>query len=156
MEVAVNLMPGERVLLESDNGQLILTSHRVSFEASAAGMAEFTSIMLEELASCQITYTSKPILLVLAVLSVLVGAYFNTSRDSTPLVVGVIAGALLVAAYFATRTQVISLASAGATIRAGTKGMSMETAKQFIDKAELAKNERYLMLRGSYSGSRGA
>jgi hypothetical protein len=148
----VNLMPGEKVLLESDNGKLVLTSRRVSFEASAAGMAEFTSIMLEELASCQITHTSKPILLVLAVLSVLGGAYFNTSRDSTALVIGVIAAVLFVIAYFVTRTQVISLASAGATIHAGTQGMSMDTARQFIDKAELAKNERYLMPRRSYSG----
>jgi hypothetical protein len=157
MEVAVNLMPGEKVLIQSDNGKLVLTSHRVRFEARVSGRAKFTSIMLEGLVSCQITYTSAPILLWLALLSLPVGAYFNTARDNTSVIVGLIAAALFVLGYFVTRTRVLSLASAGgATIDVGTKGMSMDTAKQFIDKAESAKNERYLIPRGSYSEQRGA
>jgi hypothetical protein len=103
--------------------------------------------MLDELASCAITRSSYPILLVLASLAIAYGfVSTNNSRGNTDAMTSAVVVALIfVAAYFATRQQVIALASAGATIKRSTRGMSIQTAKQFIDKTELAKNERYLL-----------
>jgi hypothetical protein len=55
----MNLMPSEKVLLESTGKDLILTTHRVRYEYEALGFGEVRSIMLEELASCAIVPASQ-------------------------------------------------------------------------------------------------
>jgi hypothetical protein len=79
------------------------------------------------------------------VLSLLVG---SRSRNDGALYTGVIIAIVLVIAYFASRRQVLSFASAGTTITVivmFAAGMRMATAIQFIELAEAAKNARYLL-----------
>ena len=144
----MNLMPNESVLLESEGKSLILTTHRVRYQVEAFGNAAIRSIMLEELASCALVRSSNIILLVLAgicfVLGLLVAA--GGRRMEGALVIGVILAVVFVIAYFASRRQVLALASAGTTIMVSTQGMKLEVAKQFIERTEAAKNARYLLL----------
>ncbi len=49
-------IPDEKVLLRS--GGLTLTTHRVRSEAERGGKMSITSIMLEELCSCEVRFTS--------------------------------------------------------------------------------------------------
>lgn len=139
-ENRMNLMNGERKLLESGNGELTLTTHKVRFDTKQWGVDHVTSIMLEELVSCQIRYASNPTLLIVAGFAVLAAIIADA-------LAGVVVALILVAIYFFARTQVISLESASATINLKLSGMTIDKAKEFIDQVEAAKNERYLLLR---------
>ena len=141
----MKFLPGERILLESDPPGLILTTHRVRSETQSRGNQEVISIMLDELVSCTITYNSSPVLLVCAAVSIVLGLMeaIGSARNPYGITKGVVIAVILLAAYSATRQQIIVLASAGATIKSSIKGMSMQTAKDFIDIVETAKNERY-------------
>jgi len=143
----MNLMTNEKILLESDPKGLILTTHRIRSEDEAVGNAQIKSIMLEELASCAIVQSSNNMLLVLAALCLFIGFVIIASSrgGAEPLVLGFVIALVLVLAYFASRQQVLALASAGTTIRTNTKGMKLQAVKQFMDRVEAAKNERYLI-----------
>ena len=143
----MNLMPDEKILLESDPKGLILTTHRIRSKDEVVGNAQIKSIMLEELASCAIVQSSNSILLVLAVLCLFLGFLITAGSrgEGAPLVLGFILALVLVLAYFASRQQVLALASAGTTIRTNAKGMKLQAVKEFMDRVEVAKNERYLI-----------
>jgi hypothetical protein len=97
--------------------------------------------MLDELSSCRLVHTSHPWLLAAAALSglgTLIGA--NGTRSA----LGVIA-AVLVGAYFAARKHVLAITSLGHSIRLSLTGMSTDEVIRFIETAEHAKNERYLL-----------
>ena len=66
-------LPNETRLLSSDDDRLLLTTHRVRFEAKSAAFRRVTSILLEEVSACEIASTSKPWLFTLALLFVLLG-----------------------------------------------------------------------------------
>jgi hypothetical protein len=143
----MNPMQNETVLLESTGKKLILTSHRVRYQSEAMGNAEIRSIMLEELASCAMVRGSNIILLILAGVCLLGGVVVaaNGPRNEGALIVGILLALVLVIAYFASRRQVLALASAGTTITVNTQGMKLEAVKEFIEQTEAAKNSRYLI-----------
>lgn len=142
----MELLPQERLLLESDNGTLKLTTHRIRYEARAGGEMNIKSIMLEELASCAATRSSQPILIVLAVICLLIGGVVSAQNQEPPTIIaGAILGLICLALYFATKQQFLSLASAGTTIRVNARGMKIETIRGFVDAIEGAKNDRYLL-----------
>jgi len=147
-------LPGETILLESDNQNLVLTSHRVRCSMQTMGLAKVTSIMLEELSACEITTTSSPWLFVLALLVFLIGLFANTpSQDSSSTIGGALIALAIVLTYFGTRQRVISLRAAGGAIIVPTKGMDAEVALEFIDTLEAAKNDRFLAARRASAGS---
>lgn len=141
----MNLMENETVLLELTK-QLTLTTHRLRYQTRAMNDVKIKSIMLDELASCAMTQTGNGILLVLALLAFLGGLFISVSEANKEgaLIIGLIFAAILIIAYFATRRQVLSLASAGATIRLNTHGAKLDAVKDFIEQTEAAKNLRYL------------
>lgn len=139
----MNLMPGEKILLESDGKGLVLTTHKVRYEYEGVGFGEIRSIMLEELASCAMTRSSNPIFLIVAAICFIAGVAIGRAS----IVGGVILALIFLVIFFATRKQALLLASAGATITFDTRGMSPEDVKKFIDRTEAAKNERYLLLK---------
>lgn len=143
----MELLPDEKVLLLSDDNELTLTTHRVRLESQSLGRAQIISIMLEELASCSMTRVSHPIFLILAGVSIVIGAVVasNGRGNEGALTLGLVAAVVFVILYFANRQQIIALASAGATINVNTQGMNPETVRAFINRAETAKNARYLL-----------
>jgi hypothetical protein len=133
----MELLPGERKVSESSDGTVVLTSHRVR---SDQGTRQFVSIGLEEVASCSIGTHSHPILLVLAAVVWLGAFQFAGERMGTiPFLIGGLIGALIVLLYVLSREQIIVIASAGASIRIRTRGMSRATCVQFVDDLERAK-----------------
>jgi hypothetical protein len=137
----------ERILFESDSQFFVLTTHRIRLETSAWGISQITSIMLEEISSCANTRTSKPLLLVLATLFFLAGAYasFNAIEPGPALIGAIVITAIFVIIYVLTRRQILEIASAGATMRLRIEGMSIDEVKELIDRIEIVKNERYLL-----------
>ena len=138
-EMFVLDLPNERKLLSSDDDRLVLTTHRVRFQAKSFAFSRVTSLMLEEVSACEIATTSKPWLLVLALLFLLIGLYPATERNETPWTMGFVVAVFFGLAYLGTRRQVISVRSSGGSINVPTQGMGLEKAKDFIDQVELAK-----------------
>lgn len=146
----MELLPGEKILLESDNGSLVLTTHRVRYEKNVSGLAHTISIMLDQIASCEMRATSHPELLIFAAFSFVGGIVLGMSSapysEAGPvLTVGGIGLAVALAVlYLCSKTQSIALSSAAASIQLYTTGMSIGEARNFIDKVEEAKNHRQL------------
>jgi hypothetical protein len=142
----MNPLQGEAVLLQVAGNRLTLSTHRVRYESDSLGSAEIKSIMLEEIASIAMVRSSNVAFLILAAICLLVGFVVaaNDPRMEGALIIGVIAGIVLAVLFFASRRQVLSLASAGVTITVNTQGMKVADVKEFIDRTEAAKNDRFL------------
>jgi hypothetical protein len=143
----MKLMADEKILLSSNDDELVLTNIRVRLESESFGHARIVSIMLEELASCAITRISHPVFLVIAVICFLGGALIaaNGRGNDNALIAGIVLAVVFVLIYLVNRQQVLALASAGATINVNTQGMKLDDVRAFIDRAEAAKNARYLV-----------
>jgi hypothetical protein len=144
-------LPDERILLESDSKTLVLTTHRVRFKSTGSGKDHLISIMLEEVASCQASVTSRPMYLILAGAFLLVGLGVGSQqRDGGAFGVVVLAvSALFGVLYFTTRGGVLAINSAKGSIRVPIRGKSLKAAEEFVDALERAKHERLMLLAGS-------
>jgi hypothetical protein len=95
----MDLMPGEKILIGSDATSLVLTTHRVRYHTKSWSDTRLTSIMLEELCSCTMANTSKPLFLVLAVLFLLGGFFIRNNYGyqfgGDPLPIGVAVAVVL-------------------------------------------------------------
>jgi hypothetical protein len=134
------MLPGERVLLESNTKTLTLTSHRVRYRVTRWGSTKVISIMLDQVASCGLVRASHPTLLIVAAICGVALFLADTETRGGFLLIGI----LLVFAYFITRRTVLAIASSGHTILAPTAGMSVDAIEEFIDQTESAKDARYL------------
>jgi len=135
----MRLRPEEKTILQDSTGVLTLTTHRVRLEAKSAGQSKVLSITLDAVASCGLITKSYPGLLVLAVLVAVLG--YATSRAlsasySEALYIG---AAVLVLAYFGTRSAVLSVGSASESITVPTGSLSRDKLVEFIDAVDDAK-----------------
>ena len=141
----MNRLPGEKVLLESDNQTLVLTTHRVRYDAIGksggwADRTELVSIMLEELASCAITHIRYPILLLLALVGVLLAVIVEERA-----IVGIAQAVFFAGVFFMSQRQELLLTAAGGTrIQVNANNMPLSALRDFVDEVERAKNERFL------------
>jgi hypothetical protein len=141
----MNHFPDEKVLIESDNKTLVLTTHRVRYDAIGKGggwadRTELVSMMLEELAACAITRLSYPVLLLLALACLLLALVVEDRA-----IIGVALAIFFVGGFFLSQRQVLLLISAGGgKIQVNTGGMTLQAVRDFVDEVEKAKNQRFL------------
>lgn len=132
----IALLPGEQVVLSSDNDVLTLTNMRVRYDSVVWGQSNLIGITLGSVASCGLITKSYPFLLILAVVAVLAGV----SQGSGRMWGLVFIAAIFVVAYFVTRKAVLSVASnGGQEIMVPTKGMNREAIIKFIEAVEREK-----------------
>ncbi len=139
----MNVLPNESVILETDGGMLVLTTHRVRWDPKKASSGLITSIMLEEVCSCQVRYTTYPALFAVAALAIVAGAMLNSHSDSTPMVVGVVVAIVCVVAFLVTRRKTLSVRSAAGSIEVSANQMALDNLRTFIDSLESAKSARW-------------
>ena len=136
MSNKIALLPGEQVVLSSDNDVLTLTNKRVRYDSVVWGQSNLIGITLDSIASCGLMTKSHPFLLVLAVVTVLAGV----NQGSSSMLSLIFVAAIFVIVYFVTRKAVISVASnGGQKILVPTKGMSREATMKFIEAIEREK-----------------
>ncbi len=154
----MDLISGERILLESNTNTLILTTHRVRYKASGAGRADFVSIMLEEVASCTAARRSSPWLLVAAGITFLGGVFLQqqSRQNGSALLVGTAAAVVFVIVYLLTRRQVLTINAAQGALHARMSGGNLKQAEDFVDTLESAKNERFGSFTNNKAGSASA
>jgi hypothetical protein len=153
--VIMYILPGETILYGSPEAGFVITSHRIRIDSKSWGQAQVTSIMLEELCSAEVKYSSQPLLFVLAFLLLLLGGastiWAYTRQVSgilsllrlIPLCSGMLLALGLVFIYFMSRRLTLVLASAGASIVLDGMRLGMETTRQLIDTIESAKDYRF-------------
>lgn len=133
----MELLSNEKTIQESANGQLVLTTHRVRFDGkNTTGETKIVGIMLDEVSSCELTVKSRPVLLLLAIIFIIVAFTVDGS-----FLAGLIGAVCLGAAFWLTRKQTMSISSAAASIDVEVKGMSVAKIRELIDSVEKAKFE---------------
>lgn len=144
------LMSGESILTQSDNGHITLTTHRLRYNNEAFSKAKIISIMLENISSIEVDYKSWFLMLVLGVFVGIAGVGMSIvgANEEAPDLQKDGLGLFVVAAfciviYLFSRRHVISIASkGGARISFYTKKIGRGSVIEFIDKIEKAQNER--------------
>lgn len=146
-EATVQLLPNERILMQSGSNELTLTTHRLRYERRRLAEGEMKSIMLEELCSCGYVKTGHLWLVVLGAVMCVLG-YATRSEGLTQSSGSLImlVGAVCILVFFLSRRHVLSFASAGHRIEVMTQGMSTEQVAEFLDATEAAKNDRRLAI----------
>ena len=117
----MNAFENEKLIIESDNKQIRLTSHRLRYYETPENNSDFTSIMLDKISSIELTYYKSSIwLLIIGIVTI-------------PILVGLI----LVYRFFTLKRHVISVTpDGGKPIIFETKGMKRNFLDDFIDKVE--------------------
>jgi hypothetical protein len=136
MSTKIALLPGEQVVMSSDNNILTLTTKRIRYDSALLGSYNLISITLDSVASCGLVTRSFPILLLLAALALIVAFSQHDEIQS----IFFVATIVLVAAYFFTRQSVISIASnGGQSITVPSKGLSRNSIIEFLEAVESEK-----------------
>lgn len=139
----MKLLPGEQIILESDNGVLVLTSCRVRYQSKTAGYQNVISIMLNAVSAVGIERKSHPMLIILGLISIIGGWVEQSSKvynsaGSEYLALGLIIAAAFSLVYWFTSRQFIWVASSGARLNVPAHRMRAASALEFINEVEAA------------------
>ena len=140
----MNLLKDETILTASEDNRVILTTHRIRYDAGSNGDSTMTSIMLEHISSVQLNTRSYPILLLIGFVLIVSGfitSYQSYGPSAQPvlLVIGFIVGIL----YFFTKQHTCIISSdGGSRIEFSTTNMRRQNLLEFIDKIEDAQSKR--------------
>jgi hypothetical protein len=136
MRADTSLLPGEELVMSSDNDALTLTNKRVRFSTTRVGTSSYTSITPDSVASCGLVTKSHPVLPLLSAFSFIVGLT-QRNEEQVWLLLGSI---VLLVAYFLTRRAVISIASnGGEAILVPARGMARAAIVKFLDAVDAQK-----------------
>ena len=136
MSTKLQLLPDERVVMTSDGDILTLTNRRVRYDSVVFGNSSIISITLDSIASCGLVTRAYPILLLLAGIALIAALSMGGGTRSALLILA----AVFAAGYFSNRRSVISIASKGGhAITVPTRGMSRQSAVEFLDAVEREK-----------------
>lgn len=116
----MNSIENEKLILQSDNKQIMLTNYRLRYHQTTSSNSDFNSIMLDKVSSIELTYDHKIWFLIIGILL-------------TPVVIGII----MIIVYFITKKHVVYITpDGGQPIIFETSGMKREFLEDFIDKVE--------------------
>jgi len=136
------LMPGEEILMQSDDLTITLTNFRIRYYETQMGNASLVSMHLEKLSAIEMTYKSNLILFYLGIIAVVGGIVMGMyGRNDSMFGSGIVLGIVLMLIYWLTRKHIVSISSdSGLSINFQTSGMNSDKHIQFINKIETAKH----------------
>lgn len=130
---SARLLDGEKVLVASDDGILVLTNARVRFDERGVGSARYVSIMHPSISSCGLVTKSNPVLLTLGGAAIL----FGLVMEEDVRVFSWLTAVVLTVAYFWTRKSVLKISSNGGDhITVPTTGMGRSAVLDFLDQVD--------------------
>ncbi|RFS13484.1 hypothetical protein [Emticicia sp. C21] len=142
----MNLLPDEKVILESDTKEVILTSHRIWQKVSTYSSTEIKSIMLENISSYQAYRQSNIIVIIVGLFIGLVSMAGLIVGGTTERFLSLIF-ILFVASYYVwSKKRKIEISSPSANIVMDVDNMTQKARKQFMETLENARHKRLLML----------
>lgn len=132
-------IPGDSVIIESNQSMFQLTTHKVRFNSIKNGKGTMTSILLEHITSCEIKQKTHPALLILAIAFCIVGIASYTQQQNTQssILFLIIAGTLFFV-YSASKMRALIICSQTARIELDVKAISLKNVVDIVDEIELA------------------
>ena len=121
-----------------------MTTHRIAYEYKEWGSSYYQSIMLEDITSCENSYSSQIWLLILGGLSAVGGLIAATNNNTESFGAGMLIALVFAALYWFTRRNVIIIGSPSTKMLVSVKGMQSDRILEFINKIELAKHNKSL------------
>ncbi len=141
----LTLFPDEKIVTQSSEGEVTLTTHRISYEYKEWGRSYNQSIMLEHITSCENNNTTQVWLLIIGVLAFLSGI-FAAGKDMDVFwslaLVALVFGLL----YWITRRNVVIISSPSTKMQIKVMQMKKDDVLSFINKVEQTKHKRVLSL----------
>jgi hypothetical protein len=137
------LFPGERLISQSIDGDVNLTTHRILYEHKSWGQSSQESILLEDIIFCE----NKPRkrqqawLVALGVLLIIVAIFITSAK-----IIALLVGSFCLAIYWKTEKEVLVVASAETKIKIRVEGMRQQKIIEFVNKIEQARGERIIDL----------
>jgi len=117
-----------------------LTNYRITKEY---GKSYKLSIFLEKISSIEAAYKSKPYLILIGILLIIIGLYLANDNIQEFGIFSVIVGIVLIIAYFRTRKNILRVSPDGGTnLDLAVKGVSNERVEEFITNIQRAKQEK--------------
>lgn len=135
------LFPNERVLTQSDNEAVTLTTHRILYEYKDWGKSYNQNIMLEHITSTENYSKSNVLLLILAILSGICSTAVMAGTPEIGLIL-ILTGLVLYRLYRRSRKNLILISSPSTRMTINVGGMKREMVLTFINKVEQAKCAR--------------
>jgi hypothetical protein len=137
----VALLPGEHVITCSHDRILTLTNQRVQYHGGSGGNTKFTSITLDSVASCGLTTSTQPLLLILGLI-IAFGGLLGMSESSEGGTFGLIVGLVFVVIFFVTQSAALLVCSTGGErimlSATGPQRATLFALIQAIDAAKIA------------------
>lgn len=131
----MKLFTNEKIVIESDNKSVVLTTYRIFQQSGGLGSQETTSIMLEHISSCQTYVEYNWLLIGIAICA----GIFSMVQGSE---IGIFICGVLLITFYLTRKSMILIKSPTATIKIDTANLSNEAISKFVDRVEQTKYER--------------
>lgn len=142
-----HLLPSEKMISESKNGLITLTTHRIRYYSKSMQSAHLIGIMLHNISSVRLAYRSKPLFLILALTGFATGAWLLYSENDESFIIPMAVGLFLLVVYLLSRKAAFIIASnGGASIHFHTTGMKRADQLKFINQVEEAIETHRLML----------
>jgi len=139
------LFENEKMITQSDNDLVTLTTHRIEYHSTSLGKEIITSIMLDKISSIEVNFSQAFWALIVGALSVLIGLYYGTINQGNIMISGLVIGIVFLLIFLFTRQHVIIISSdGGAKIKFEIKEMNDSTVLEFVNKIEKAKSDYYL------------
>lgn len=145
----ISLFKDERILTESNDGLITLTTHRICKEEPKKwGRSYNQNIMLEHITSTENYSISHLWLYLLAALCVIVG-FILIQNENEAGIIGIFGGIVLVLIYYSSKKNLIIIGSPSTKMYIKVERMDKNKVLDFINKIEQAKNNRIASLNKS-------
>jgi hypothetical protein len=142
----MNLLPDEKVILESDTKEVILTSYRIWQKVNTFSSTEVKSIMLENISSYQAYRQSNIIVMIVGLFIGLVSMAGLIMGGATERLLSLIFIVFVASYYMWSKKHKIEISSPSTNIVMDVDNMAQKARAQFLDKLENARTERLRML----------
>lgn len=135
----LSLFPDEKIVTQSSEGEVTLTTHRICYEYKEWGRSYNQSIMLEHITSCENNNSTQIWILILGVLFIFGGIFSGDNDVIMPFVALAVVCGLL---YWFTRRNLVIVSSPSTKMQIKVVGMERTKVLDFINKIEQTKHQR--------------
>lgn len=142
----LTLFPDEQILIQSSEGSVTLTTHRICYQYKDWVQSYNQSIMLENITSCENYYNSQVWMLIAAGLCVVGGLTAAASNDMSLLSAALVIALALALLYWVTSRNFIIISSPSTQMVIKVTGMKKDQVLKFINNVEQARHKRILAL----------
>lgn len=142
----LTLFPDEKVVSQSSDKSVILTSHRLCYEYREWGRSYNQNIMLEHITSCENFSKKQYTLLLIGAFLCIIGVAQALDNNMVLAAPAIAAGLIFIFFYWRTQSSMITIASPSTRMNINVTGMRRESVLNFINTIEQTKHQRLMSL----------